>query len=262
MPLLLPFHMVTLSQCHIVSCSPPGSPARTPPTSPSPPRCRSTAPPPARPQPGSPALPAHQDRRPGIQHRDIPARPALARQDRVDRLGRLRRRIHQQISFSSACFSPTSAGVIVPLADALGLAPPPRGSAPVTVISHSPPPCTTRACFVSSLCNASAIMSIMSSRATPSTCRRAPAGLVSGPMMLKSVLMPSSRRTGAACRIAGCIFTAYRNPSPTCCQAPLDHLDRRIDVHPQAPPSPPPTRWPACSSGCRAWRRSRPPRLR
>ena len=43
----------------------------------------------------------------------------------------------------------------------------------------------------------------------------APAGLVSGPRMLKIVLMPSSFRTGATFFIAGWWFGANMKPMPT-----------------------------------------------
>ena len=49
---------------------------------------------------------------------------------------------------------------------------------------------------------------------TPSTCRRTPAGLASGPRKLNVVGAPSSRRTGAAKRMAGWKRCAKQNPMP------------------------------------------------
>ena len=49
---------------------------------------------------------------------------------------------------------------------------------------------------------------------TPRSCRLAPAGLVSGPRMLKTVRMPISRRVGPAWRIDECSDCANRKPTP------------------------------------------------
>ncbi len=46
------------------------------------------------------------------------------------------------------------------------------------------------------------------------SCVRAPAGFASGPIKLNTVRSLSSRRTGAACFIAGCRLGANRNPIP------------------------------------------------
>src|SRR6185436_8441577 len=65
---------------------------------------------------------------------------------------------------------------------------------------------------------------------TPSTWFSAPAGLVSGPRMLKMVRTPSSFLTGAACFIAEWCAGANMNPSPSLliaspvCAERLEHL--------------------------------------
>ena len=70
---------------------------------------------------------------------------------------------------------------------------------PVVVSSSIPSaPCTTQARVVPSSISARANSSVNSGRDTPTICRVAPAGLVSGPRRLNAVRMPSSRRTGPA----------------------------------------------------------------
>ena len=54
----------------------------------------------------------------------------------------------------------------------------------------------------------------MASSPTPSSCRRVPAGLVSGPSRLNAVRTPISRRVGPAWRIAGWKFAANRKAKP------------------------------------------------
>ena len=61
---------------------------------------------------------------------------------------------------------------------------------------------TSSACSVPSTASAPAIVSRYSGSETPISCRRAPAGLVSGPRKLKIVRTASSRRTGITKRVA------------------------------------------------------------
>ena len=67
----------------------------------------------------------------------------------------------------------------------------------------------------SSTASASATVRATSAEYTPNTPARAPAGFVSGPRTLKIVRVPSSRRTGAACFIAGWCSGANMKPKPS-----------------------------------------------
>ena len=87
---------------------------------------------------------------------------------------------------------------------------------PVGVSSSSPPaPWATSACSVPSAASTCAIGSTSSGAYTPTTCRCAPAGFVSGPSTLNTVRTPSSRLTGPAWRMAGWWAWANMNPNPT-----------------------------------------------
>ena len=70
-------------------------------------------------------------------------------------------------------------------------------------------------------------------RATPTTCRFAPAGLVSGPSTLKIVRTPSSLRTGPTARIAGWWRRANRNAMPRLAQQLRRGLGSRSISHAQ-----------------------------
>ncbi len=72
-------------------------------------------------------------------------------------------------------------------------------------------PWTTQARSEPSSSSARASSSVSSDRGTPTICRRAPAGLVSGPSRLNAVRMPSSRRVCAACFIDGWNVGAKKN---------------------------------------------------
>ena len=76
-------------------------------------------------------------------------------------------------------------------------------------------PCTTSAWREPSRCSTCAIFSPSAPSATPSTCRCAPAGLVSGPRMLNTVRIPISLRGGPANRMAGWNAGANMKPTPT-----------------------------------------------
>ena len=91
-------------------------------------------------------------------------------------------------------------------------------------------PCTTHARSEPSSSSARAISSVNSGRGTPTSCRVAPAGLVSGPSRLNAVRTPSSRRVGAACRIDGWNVGAKKNADAGLGQAALDDRRRRRDV--------------------------------
>ena len=65
--------------------------------------------------------------------------------------------------------------------------------------------------------SARASSSVSSGRGTPTICRVAPAGLVSGPSRLNAVRMPSSRRVGAACFIDGWNVGAKKNAMLASC---------------------------------------------
>ena len=69
---------------------------------------------------------------------------------------------------------------------------------PVSVISSKPPsPHTTKTCLEPSCCNTRERMPHKSMWNTPKSWFAAPAGLVSGPKILKMLRKPSERRTGA-----------------------------------------------------------------
>src|SRR5690606_21185325 len=74
--------------------------------------------------------------------------------------------------------------------------------------------CTTSTCSASSSRNTSATGRWNSPLNTPLKCRRAPAGLVSGPSRFIIVRTPSSTRTGAAGFIALRCAWADRKPTP------------------------------------------------
>jgi hypothetical protein len=75
---------------------------------------------------------------------------------------------------------------------------------PVRVISSSPSePCTTQACSEPRFFNTCASGMTHCRENTPTICRRAPAGLVSGPRRLKMVRVPSSIRVGPTFFMAG-----------------------------------------------------------
>src|SRR6185503_11835492 len=78
-----------------------------------------------------------------------------------------------------------------------------------------PAPWATSACSVPSAASTCAIGSTSSGAYTPTTCRCAPAGFVSGPSTLNTVRTPSSRLTGPAWRMAGWWAWANMNPNPT-----------------------------------------------
>ena len=90
-------------------------------------------------------------------------------------------------------------------------------------------PCTTSACTVPSVCSAPAISGTRRASATPTTCRPALAGLASGPTMFITVGMPSSRRTGPTCRIAGCISGANMKTMPASRSARSITVERDVD---------------------------------
>ena len=81
--------------------------------------------------------------------------------------------------------------------------------------SMPPAPCTTNARRAPSCASTSAITGTSSGEYTPTTWARAPAGFVSGPSTLKTVRAASSRRTGAAWRIAGWCVGANMKPKPS-----------------------------------------------
>ena len=83
---------------------------------------------------------------------------------------------------------------------------------PVVEISSMPSaPCTTQARIDPSSRSERASRSVRSARGTPTTCRVAPAGFVSGPSRLNAVRTPISRRVGAACFIDGWNVGAKKN---------------------------------------------------
>ena len=92
---------------------------------------------------------------------------------------------------------------------------------------------------------------------TPRSCRRVPAGFVSGPSRLNAVRTPISRRVGPAWRIAGWKFGANRNAKPSVAQRRAGRRRRRgrsgRPAHRARRPSPTAT----SSPGCRAWRPAR-----
>ena len=69
---------------------------------------------------------------------------------------------------------------------------------------------------------------------TPRTCACAPAGLASGPRILKTVLHPSSCRTGMTWRMAGWWFGAKRNAIPTCSTIPAWRIGSTARFTPSA----------------------------
>ena len=87
----------------------------------------------------------------------------------------------------------------------------------LTLTSSSPSsPETTSACFVPNRSSTCAIFAASVASATPSTCASAPAGLVNGPRMLKTVRTPISRRSPPANFIAGWNACANMKPKPAC----------------------------------------------
>ncbi len=105
---------------------------------------------------------------------------------------------------------------------------------PVMVISSRPSsPWTTRAWRQPSGAAPRPSSRSATTPATPSTWAWAPAGLVSGPRMLKTVRMPISRRGAPAYFMAGWKDGANMKPMPTSVEAVL-HLRRgQVDLHPQ-----------------------------
>jgi hypothetical protein len=75
-------------------------------------------------------------------------------------------------------------------------------------------PWTSHAASEPSSCSVSAMGKIRSIAKAPVSCRFTPAGLVSGPRMLKIVFEPSSCRTGMTCFIAGWCIGAIMKPIP------------------------------------------------
>ena len=65
------------------------------------------------------------------------------------------------------------------------------------------------------------------------TCRLAPAGFVSGPSRLNTVRIPSSRRTGAACFMAGWWRGANMKPETELVDGFGDPLGRELNVETQ-----------------------------
>src|SRR5262249_38357370 len=86
----------------------------------------------------------------------------------------------------------------------------------VVVVSSSIPsfPQNTIARSTPSSASVCAMRSAIDGSETPSTRRRTPAGLASGPRKLNVVGVPSSRRAGPANRSAGWYFGAKQNPMP------------------------------------------------
>ena len=80
--------------------------------------------------------------------------------------------------------------------------------------SRLPYPHTTIADFAPNSPSTFARNSVKSGVNTPINCRCAPAGLVSGPRMLKIVRIGIWRRGPIACFMAGCSLGANRNPIP------------------------------------------------
>src|SRR5690606_19357579 len=91
---------------------------------------------------------------------------------------------------------------------------PTRVAAPSEISSMPSRPHTTRARSAPSSCSTRAWMPTRSGWNTPIRMLGAPAGLVSGPRMLKMVRTPISRRTGATTFIAGWWMGAYMKPMP------------------------------------------------
>src|SRR6056297_4347931 len=87
---------------------------------------------------------------------------------------------------------------------------------PVMVISSVPSlPCTSQARSLPNCPSVSAIGRMRSRENAPVSCRFTPAGLVSGPRMLKIVRVPSSARTGPTWAIAGWCIGAIMKAMPT-----------------------------------------------
>ena len=80
------------------------------------------------------------------------------------------------------------------------------------------PPWTTSARLTPRRFRHSATNSVYEAPNTPITCPVAPAGFTSGPSRLNTVRKPSAFLTGAAKRMAGCIFGAKRNAIPSSCK--------------------------------------------
>src|SRR5690606_17982254 len=86
---------------------------------------------------------------------------------------------------------------------------------PDTVASSRPSlPCTISTCLEPRRWSTRAKMPTRSGWKTPMSWLGAPAGLVKGPRMLKSVRTPSSLRTGAACFMAPWCLGANMKPTP------------------------------------------------
>ncbi len=101
----------------------------------------------------------------------------------------------------------------------------------MVVISSMPSsPWTTSARSQPSQESTCAIGSTLAREKTPSTCRRAPAGLVSGPSRLNTVRTPSARRTGATAFIAGWSSGAKRKAMPTVSSRRAGHLRLDLDL--------------------------------
>src|SRR5690606_6404341 len=88
-------------------------------------------------------------------------------------------------------------------------------AAPSEISSMPSRPQTTSARSVPSSCSTRTWMPTRSGWNTPISTLGAPAGLVSGPRMLKIVRTPISRRTGATAFIAGWWIGANMKPAPT-----------------------------------------------
>ncbi len=103
------------------------------------------------------------------------------------------------------------------------------GSARPSPGRRAPP--SARSCPSSA--SASATSSSTAGSDTPTTCRRAPAGFVSGPRMFMIVGIASSRRTGATCRIAGVVERGEHEDDPRLLQHRRLLLRRQIQPYPQ-----------------------------
>ena len=93
-----------------------------------------------------------------------------------------------------------------------------------------PNPCTTKARREPSCASASAKVRTSAGEKTPKMPARTPAGFVSGPRTLKIVRVPSSRRTGAACLIAGWCAGANMKPKPSVVDRLADALGRLLEL--------------------------------
>ena len=91
-------------------------------------------------------------------------------------------------------------------------------------------PCTTQARSEPSSPSARATSSVSSGRGTPTSCRVAPAGLVSGPSRLNAVRTPSSLRVGAGVAHRRMERRREEERDARLVEAALDDRRRRGDV--------------------------------